>query len=229
MTEKHTVLVLGASRGLGLGLAQEWCSRGWHVVATRRGTAPGLETLAKQYPDSLQIETCDIADAASVRALRSRLEGQSLGVLFVNAGIGQADGSTPAGADEAGFSALMLTNALAPVRAAEILEALVPAGGVIAAMSSELGSIAHNSGFWDLYSASKAALNMLMKGFASRRAGDARAMLLVSPGWVRTDMGGPDAALSVGESVGDIVQMVEESRGKPGLRFVDRFGQVIPW
>ena len=54
-------------------------------------------------------------------------------------------------------------------------------------------------------------------------------MLLVSPGWVRTDMGGPDASLSVEESTGAIVQMVEESRGKPGVRFVDRFGQGIPW
>ena len=96
-------------------------------------------------------------------------------------------------------------------------------------MSSDLGSIAKAQGYWELYSASKAALNMLMKCFAGKRAGDPRAMLLVAPGWVRTDMGGPQAALSVEESARAIVQMVEEACGKPGLRFVDRFGQVIPW
>jgi NAD(P)-dependent dehydrogenase (short-subunit alcohol dehydrogenase family) len=229
MTEKPAVLVLGASRGLGLGLAQEWCRRGWRVIATKRSASPQLEELASQYPDSLEIETADIADAGSVRALGTRLAGRRLDVLFVNAGIGQSDGSTPAAVDEAEFARLMLTNALAPVRAIEILEALVPAGGVIAAMSSQLASIANNSGFWEFYSASKAALNMLMKCFAGRRAGDPRAMLLVSPGWVRTDMGGPDASLSVEESAAAIVQMVEESRGKPGLRFVDRFGQGVPW
>ncbi len=229
MTEKPAVLVLGASRGLGLGLAQEWCRRGWRVIATKRSASTQLEALASQYPDSLEIETADIADAESVRALGTRLAGRRLGVLFVNAGIGQSDGSTPAAVDEAEFAALMLTNALGPMRAIEILEALVPAGGVIAAMSSQLGSIAGNSGIMQLYSASKAALNMLMKCFAGRRAGDPRAMLLVSPGWVRTDMGGPDASLSVEESTAAIVQMVEESRGKPGVRFVDRFGQVVPW
>ena len=229
MTEKPTVLILGASRGLGLGLARGWCGRGWHVIATRRGAAPRLEALAQEYPGSLEIETADIADAQSVRALAGRLAGRRLDVLFVNAGIGQTDALTPAGADEAAFARLMLTNALAPMRAIEILEAMVPAGGIIAAMSSQLGSIAGNSGFWELYSASKAALNMLMKCFAGWRAGDRRAMLLVSPGWVRTDMGGPEASLSVEESAGAIVRMVEESRGRPGVRFVDRFGEVVPW
>jgi NAD(P)-dependent dehydrogenase (short-subunit alcohol dehydrogenase family) len=229
MTEKPTVLILGASRGLGLGLAQEWCRRGWHVIATKRSPAPPLEALAKQHPGSLEIETADIADAASVRALHTRLAGRRLDVLFVNAGIGQTDAITPAAVDEADFARLMLTNALAPMRAIEIFEALVPAGGVIAAMSSQLASIANNSGYWELYSASKAALNMLMKCFAGRRAGDPRAMLLVSPGWVRTDMGGPGASLSVEESAGAIVQMVEESRGRAGVRFVDRFGEGVPW
>ncbi len=166
MTEKPAVLVLGASRGLGLGLAQEWCRRGWRVIATKRSASAQLEALASQYPDSLEIETADIADAGSVRALGTRLAGRRLDVLFVNAGIGQSDGSTPAAVDEAEFARLMLTNALGPVRAIEILEALVPPGGVIAAMSSQLASIANNSGFWELYSASKAALNMLMKCFA---------------------------------------------------------------
>jgi NAD(P)-dependent dehydrogenase (short-subunit alcohol dehydrogenase family) len=164
-----------------------------------------------------------------VRALRSRLEGRRLDVLFVNAGVSNAPGSTASTVDEAAFLGMMLTNTLAPVRAIEIFEGLVPANGVIAAMSSDLGSIAKAGGFWELYSTSKAGLNMLMKCFAAKRSGDPRAMLLVAPGWVRTDMGGPQATLPVEESTRAIVTMVEEAAGKPGLRFVDRSGKVIPW
>jgi NAD(P)-dependent dehydrogenase (short-subunit alcohol dehydrogenase family) len=96
-------------------------------------------------------------------------------------------------------------------------------------MSAELGSIAGNSASWDLYSSSKAALNMLMKCFAERHANDPRALLLVAPGWVRTDMGTSDASLSIDESIPFVAQTVERSRGKAGLRFVDRNGQSLPW
>ena len=208
MTGKSTALVLGASRGLGLGLAQEWCGRGWNVIATRRRASPGLEALTKQYPDTLEVETADIDYAESVRALRSRLDRRRLDVLFLNAGVSYSPGATPAKIQEGAFLGMMLTNVLAPARAAEIFEDIVAPDGVIAAMSSGLGSISQSGGNWELYSASKAALNMLMKCFAAKRADSARAILLVAPGWVRTDMGGSHAALSVEESVAGIVAMV---------------------
>jgi len=96
-------------------------------------------------------------------------------------------------------------------------------------MSSGLGSIADSTGSLQLYSASKAALNMLMKAFAARRPDDRRALLLVAPGWVRTDMGGPDAPLAIEDSVPHVVSMIEANRGKPGLRYLDRFNQPLPW
>lgn len=107
----------------------------------------------------------------------------------------------------------MLINALGPMRVVELFENIVPATGIIAVMTSELGSIAGNRGLRELYS-SRAALNMLMKRFASRHAGDPRALLLVAPGWVRTDMGTSAAHLSIEESVPLVVQSVERSRGK---------------
>jgi NAD(P)-dependent dehydrogenase (short-subunit alcohol dehydrogenase family) len=115
------------------------------------------------------------------------------------------------------------------MRVVELFEGLVPEDGVIAVMTSELGSITGNSGFWELYSSSKAALNMLMKCFASRRGADSRALLLVAPGWVRTDMGTSSAALSIGESIPFVVDTVEHNRGKAGLRFIDRHGSELPW
>jgi NAD(P)-dependent dehydrogenase (short-subunit alcohol dehydrogenase family) len=105
----------------------------------------------------------------------------------------------------------------------------VPAKGVIAVMSSVLASVFRNKGRWDLYSASKAALNMLMKCFASRRPDDPRAMLLVAPGWVRTEMGGQEATYSIEESIPEVVNTVERSRGRSGLRFVDMRGRRLPW
>src|SRR5579883_842069 len=229
MPEKLTVLVVGASRGLGLGLAEEWCGRDWNVIATERNPSKGLEALARRY-QNLEIEKLDITDAASVRRLRERLAEHRLDILFVNAGIAKAAGATPATAMEADFLDMMLTNALSLVRLVELFEDLVRADGVIAVMTSGLASIANNTGgFSELYSASKAALNMLMKCFASRHPNDTRAILLVAPGWVRTDMGGSNAPLSIEESVPLVVETVARHRGKPGLRFVDRHGNTLPW
>ncbi len=229
MAQQLMALVVGASRGLGLALAEEWLSRGTQVIATIRQRSNGLEVLSGRYPSSLTIEQVDINKVDSVRALRERLDGRRLDFLFVNAGIARQIKETPVKANEQDFLDMMLTNALSPVRAVELLGDLVAPGGVIAVMTSELGSIKNSGGFWQLYSSSKAALNMLMKGFAARHPNDPRALLLVAPGWVRTEMGGSDAALSVEESIPLVVDMVEANRSKPGLRYIDRFNRPLPW
>jgi NAD(P)-dependent dehydrogenase (short-subunit alcohol dehydrogenase family) len=117
------------------------------------------------------------------------VEGRRIDVVFVNARICRANEETPSTVAEQDFVDMIPTNALGSMRLVELFESLVPTGGVIAVMTSELGSIAGNRGFWEPYSSSKAALNMLMKCFAARHADDPRALLLVAPGWVRTDMG----------------------------------------
>lgn len=229
MATASTVLIVGASRGLGLALAEEWLRRDARVIATQRSASQELSALHGRYSGSLEIESVDIADAASVRALRERLDRRRIDVLFVNAGICKASEETPSTVAEQDFVDMMLTNALGPMRAVELFEGLVPANGVIAVMTSELGSIAGNSGRWELYSSSKAALNMLMKCFSARHAGDSRALLLVAPGWVRTDMGTSVASLSIEESIPFVVGSVERSRGSAGLRFIDRKGRTLPW
>ena len=222
-------MVVGASRGLGLALVEEWLGRGWRVIATVRSPSADLDGLAQRFPDRLEIETVDIAHADQVRALRERLGGRRLDVAFINAGIARSIEATPASISETDFLDMMLVNALSPVRAAEILRDIVPPGGAIAIMTSGLGSIADAQDGWQLYAASKAALNMLMKKYASRHAADGHALLLVAPGWVRTDMGGRDATLSLEESIPLVVDTVEANRGKPGLRYVDRFDKTLPW
>ncbi len=226
---QQTVLVLGASRGLGFALAEEWLGRGWHVIATARDASDALDRLSERHPGQLNVETVDINDVDGVRALHDRLRDRRLDVLFVNAGIARAIEESPATASEGDFLDMMLTNAFSPVRAAEAMRDLVPEGGTIAIMTSELGSIANANGGWQLYSSSKAALNMLMKGYAAKHARDGHTLLLVAPGWVRTDMGGSNASLSVEESIPLVVDMVEANRGKSGLRYVDRFNKTLPW
>jgi NAD(P)-dependent dehydrogenase (short-subunit alcohol dehydrogenase family) len=229
MTQQSTVLVIGASRGLGLALAEEWLGRGWRVIATARGASTELDALGARFPGSLEVERVDINEADTVHALRQRLDGRRLDVLYINAGIARAIEESPSSASEQDFLDMMLTNAFSPVRAAEVLSDLVPQGGTIAIMTSELGSIENASGFWQLYSSSKAALNMLMKGYAAKQEADGHTLLLVAPGWVRTEMGGGDALLSIEESIPHVVDMVEANRHKPGLRYLDRFNKQLPW
>ncbi|RYB01367.1 SDR family oxidoreductase [Lichenibacterium ramalinae] len=150
-------------------------------------------------------------------------------MLYINAGIARAIEATPASVSDEDFRDMMLVNALSPVRTAEILRDFVVSGGTIAIMTSELGSIADAQDGWQLYAASKAALNMLMKKYASRHGADGHALLLVAPGWVRTEMGGRDAALSIEESIPLVVDTVEANRGRPGLRYVDRFNKKLAW
>ncbi|OZI19130.1 3-oxoacyl-ACP reductase [Bordetella genomosp. 9] len=229
MADQKTVLILGASRGLGLALAEEYCGKGWHVIATTRSQSPQLEALRERSVCELEIQSVDITDLASVRELHARLQGRTLDTLFVNAGICKANELTPLQGDEQDFIDMMLTNALSPMRVIEVFQDMVARDGVIAVMSSELGSITNNEGFWELYSSSKAALNMLMKAYASRHAGGTQALLLVAPGWVRTEMGGSNAALDVSESIPLVVDTVERHAGRPGLRYIDRHGATLPW
>jgi NAD(P)-dependent dehydrogenase (short-subunit alcohol dehydrogenase family) len=227
-----TILIVGASRGLGLAMAEEFTRRGWNVIGTVRATGgTDLHALAERHPEQIRVETVDINDLEQIAALQSRLADQRLDVLFVNAGTTTRDPSAELGAvDAEEFTSVMLTNAYGPMRVIEALQANVPADGLIAAMTSGQGSIANNvKGSREVYRASKAALNMLMKSFAAREADAPRAMALLAPGWIKTDLGGPDAPFTTEEAVPKLVDVLIEKRGRPGLEYLDRFGKAVPW
>jgi NAD(P)-dependent dehydrogenase (short-subunit alcohol dehydrogenase family) len=226
------ILLIGASRGLGLAMAAEFANRGWNVIATvhDRARTP-LHDLADEHPGRIEIELLDVTEADQIAALASRLRGRSFEVLFHNAGIVDANPrQTVAEASTEAFVRVMVTNALSPMRVIEGLQDLVVADGLIGVMSSGQGSIANNEkGGAEVYRGSKAALNQLMRCYAARHAGEPRALVLMAPGWIRTALGGPDAPFSVEEAVPKVVEVLLSQRGRPGLRFLDREGRTVPW
>ena len=225
------LLLIGASRGLGFALAEEYLKRGWHVVATERsGAKSQLHHLLEAADGRLEVETVDIVHPDQVAALRARLASRKFDLLFVNAGVKNDDRETIADVSTDEFIRVMITNALSPMRVVETLQDLVLPSGTIGIMSSGQGSIANNeNGNFEVYRGSKAALNMLMRSFAARHADDPRTLLLMAPGWVRTDIGGPQARLSIEESIPNLVNTMEAQGGKAGLQYLDYLGRKIPW
>jgi NAD(P)-dependent dehydrogenase (short-subunit alcohol dehydrogenase family) len=224
-------LLIGASRGLGLALAEEYLRRGWHVVGTERDRATSqLDSRVAASDGRLEIETVDITYPDQVGALRGRLASRKFDMLFVNAGVKNDDRETIADVSTDEFNRVMITNALSPMRVIERLKDLVLPGGTIGVMSSGQGSVSNNeNGGYEVYRGSKAALNMFMRSFAARHADDPRTLLLMAPGWVRTEMGGPQARLSIEESIPNLVNTIEAQSGKGGLQYLDYLGRTIPW
>lgn len=176
----------------------------------------------------LEIENVDIVYPDQVAALRARLASRKFGLLFVNAGVGGREMIADVSTDE--FIRVIVTNALSPMRVVEILQDLVLPTGTIGIMSSGQGSITNNeNGNYEVYRASKAALNMLMRSFTARHADDPRTLLLMAPGWVRTDLGGPQARLSIEESIPNLANTMDAQAGKAGLQYLDYLGRKVPW
>jgi NAD(P)-dependent dehydrogenase (short-subunit alcohol dehydrogenase family) len=226
-----SILIVGASRGLGQAMAAEFANRGWLVLGTVRGAGTPLHSLAAERPNEVEIETLDMTDHDQTRALRDRLSGRQFDVVFVNAGIAnRASGNTMAEVSTDEFVHVMLTNVLGAMRAVEEFGVLARPSGVIGVMSSGQGSITNNAnGTNDIYRASKAALNQAMASYAGRHVDEGRAMILMAPGWIRTDLGGESAPFGVEEAMPQIVDVLIAQRGSPGFRYLDRHGKTVRW
>ena len=230
--DARTAVLVGASRGLGLGLVAELAGRGWNVIATARqpARAQKLQELSTARSGQIEIEAMDVDREADIDAFVQRLARRRLHLVFLNAGISGPQGRTAADATRAEVADILWPNALAPIRIAERLLPQVVEGGTVAFMSSILGSVAQNtSGGYDLYRISKASLNVLSRSFAAAHAKRSGITVLsLHPGWVRTDMGGPDAPVGIEESVRGLANVLESRHGRDHF-YLDYQGQKLPW
>ena len=218
-----TILITGAGRGLGLELARQYAQDGWRVIGTVR--EGNLEKIGAQ---SL---TVDVTDFAQVKALPEKLKGEPLDVLFCNAGIIGKRGMALGSFDYPEWEKVLRVNLLG---AAAVIEALVDNVAAserktIAVMSSRLGSITETSGMTLPYSTSKAALNLLSKALAETLRPRGITVAALSPGWVKTDMGGQGASLTPEVSVRGLRKVLAGLRREDSGRFFSHDGSQIPW
>lgn len=231
-TPQRRVLIVGASRGLGEAIVEDYVCRGARVVATVRNASPSpLHDFARRSDGAVEIEQVDITAQDQLTALRERLDGRMFDLLFVVAGISLApQEAVGAHIRTDDFMRMMDTNVLGVMRTVEALEDLVDSTGTIAVMSSGQGSVSGNcSGGFEVYRATKSALNQMFRSYAARHAGERRALLLMAPGWVKTELGGPNAVLEIGDSIPLLVDTVDAQRGVPGLQYLDRHGRTVAW
>ena len=227
MAAEKNALIVGASRGLGLGLVETFLQRGWQVTATQRSDSPGLKALASP---SLAVETADIDDDAAVSALHDRLGGQSYDLIFVVAGVATQAHDPLHEVPRDVAAQVYLTNAISPIRFAEAFRDRLKPNGLVALMSSVLGSVGLNeSGGWENYRGSKAALNTLARSFEIRHRDEGFGVALIHPGWVRTEMGGPEADIDVATSVTGMADVIEGHLGQKGCVYLDYTGATLAW
>ncbi len=232
----QTVLVTGANRGLGLEFCRQYAAAGWRVIAACRhpDAATELALLAQKY-SHMQIETLDVSDFGQIDELSARLSGESIDVLLNNAGVycdkpdhgfGQLDYQT--------WAESFTVNTMAPVKMAEAFLPHLERGEtkLIATVSSLMGSMTDNtSGGSLLYRSSKAGLNAVMKSLSIDLLPRSIGVLLLHPGWVRTDMGGKDGLIGVEESVTGMRRRIEEFTLAQSGNFVtyDDGQSLLPW
>jgi NAD(P)-dependent dehydrogenase (short-subunit alcohol dehydrogenase family) len=228
-TDMKTILIVGASRGLGLGLVAEHLKRGFDVIATVRKAADEADLKSLPGAERLTLHHLDVTSDEDIARLAGDLPAD-LDVVFINAGISGPSSVVTASADE--LDEIMQANVFGPVRLAHALLGHVrPQTGILAFMSSAMGSIAENeSGSMEVYRASKTAQNGFARSLWLSAAKDVGVTVLsIHPGWVKTDMGGAGADIDVDTSVTGIANQLAANHGADVHRFIDYSGREIAW
>ena len=219
-----TVLITGASRGIGREFARQYEAGGWRVIATCRD--PSKFDLAGE------VHRLDVTDMDSLAALHKALNGEGIDVLINNAGIYGPRGSALGAIDYDAWEKVLRTNVLGAMRVAEAFAVQVARSQLkrMVFLSSRMGSIGDNTGGGEyIYRSSKAALNMAVKSLSIDLYNKGVICLLFHPGWVRTDMGGTGAPLGIEESVASMAATIDALTMDRSGAFLDREGQPMPW
>jgi NAD(P)-dependent dehydrogenase (short-subunit alcohol dehydrogenase family) len=231
----NTALITGANRGIGLEFCRQYVADGWRVLACSRypEKSDELNKLAAQHPEQVKIHALDVADHVQIERLAQVLVDESIDLLINNAGIyPDSDKNGFGHTDYAEWIQAFRINTMAPLKMAEAFAAQIARSEqkTIATITSKMGSIADNgSGGSYLYRSSKAAVNMVVKNLAIDLKPIGITAVVFHPGWVKTDMGGPNALISAEQCVSGIRQVIARLTIADSGKFFSYDGQVVPW
>jgi NAD(P)-dependent dehydrogenase (short-subunit alcohol dehydrogenase family) len=228
------VLITGANRGLGFEFASQYAADGWRVFAACRDptAASELQRLAQNSRNMLSIVALDVTDGESVRTAARQHEDVAIDVLINSAGIAGASGQTTGNVDYDSWTHVFDVNTMGPLR---VIESFIDhiarsEGRLVVTITSGMGSLADNTtGGFIPYRSSKAAVNMVMRSAAIDLAPRRINCVLVNPGWVRTDIGGPKAPLLPQESVTAMRRLINTLGPKHSGKFYNYDGRKYPW
>jgi NAD(P)-dependent dehydrogenase (short-subunit alcohol dehydrogenase family) len=224
-----TVLITGANRGLGLEFCKQYAAEGWQVLACCRNA----ETAGKlNGMHQVRIFPLDVSDFTQIDNLAAELQDTAIDVLINNAGIYGGPHHGFGQLDYTAWTKTLTINTQAPVKMAEAFLPHLKRGDkkLLVSISSQMGSITDNSsGGSILYRTSKAALNAAMKSIAIDLKDQGIGGLILHPGWVKTDMGGPNALIEAQESVAGMREVIERFTLAQSGSFLKYDGSTLPW
>ena len=231
----ETTLITGANRGIGLEFSRQFAENGWCVLACSRNLerSDALNKLATEYPEQITLYTLDVTDHGQIKKLSKTLANKPIDLLINNAGVfpdinDRSFGQT----DYDAWAYAFLVNTMAPLKMAEAFITQITQSNrkTIVTITSKMGSVADNGrGGSYIYRSSKSAVNMVVKSIAIDLESDEIISVLLHPGWVRTDMGGPNGLISVEQSVSGMLSVIREVTSTDSGKFIAYDGQIIPW
>ncbi|WP_125783995.1 SDR family oxidoreductase [Pseudoalteromonas rubra] len=229
----NTLFITGANRGIGLALVKLYLEQGWRVLASCRApqSADALWQLEQQF-SHLQIVALDITNYAQMTKLAASLTDVPIDLVINNAGVYGPKGYAFGDCDVEQWKRVMEVNVIAPLKLAEAFTPQLRLGKLktFAVLSSKVGSMTNNTkGGGYIYRSSKAALNSVIKSLSNDLLPEGIKTVALHPGWVKTDMGGPNALISAEESAQGLKQVLDELHEAQSGGFYDYQGLAIPW
>ena len=229
----NTILITGSNRGIGLELVKQYADDNWQVIACCRSPDNAKELLAlAEANNAISIYSLDVSNTQQISDLANKLKGTDIDILFNNAGIYGPYDANFGNTDEHQWLECLRINTISPMKVTEAFVSHVANSQLktVATMSSKMGSMADNgSGGSYLYRSSKAAVNAVMKSAAIDLKPKGIKVGIMHPGWVKTDMGGPNAEISARECVQQLKKILSELTLEKSGNFFEIDGSIIPW
>lgn len=230
-----TALITGANRGIGLEFSKQLVDSGWCVISCNRNPddSDALNKLVAKYPGKITLHTLDVTNHEQVKNLANTLSNKSIDLLINNAGFyPEIERGSLGKIDYDAWVHTFLVNTMAPLRMIEefITHITNSKRKIIVTITSKMGSISDNfRGGSYIYRSSKSALNMVIKSTAIDLKSNNIISVLLHPGWVRTDMGGPNGLISVEQSVSGMLDIIKGLTIADSGKFIAYDGKIIPW